>query len=408
MSASLGNVLLIVENLSVPMDRRAWQECETLRDAGYKVYVICPRGKAADRTRFEVLQGVEIHRYPLRPTEGGRLGYLREYSCALFHTYRIARALGRSRKFVVVHACNPPDLLLWTALPLRRRGAALVFDHHDLVPELYLSRFQRGQDRGYMLAKWLERWSFRLADAIISTNESYRRVALERGGQSPDDVFVVRSAPKLSDFKRVPDKDDLRYGKRYLLAYLGVMGPQDGIDHALHALAALSRHRDDWHCTFIGSGDVYSEMVSLSSELGLSDCVNFTGRIPNDELIEILSTADIGLAPDPMNPLNNVSTMNKIVEYMSLGLPVVSYDLREARVSAGPAAVYAQPSDPEDLAATIASLLDDPQLRHEMSTEGQARVSQDLSWQRSEENLLRAYRRAIERRHDRLMAPTSP
>jgi len=283
-----------------------------------------------------------------------------------------------------------------------------VFDHHDLVPELYLSRFQRGQDRGYMLAKWLERWSFRLADAIISTNESYRRVALERGGQSPDDVFVVRSAPKLSDFKRVPDKDDLRYGKRYLLAYLGVMGPQDGIDHALHALAALSRHRDDWHCTFIGSGDVYSEMVSLSSELGLSDCVNFTGRIPNDELIEILSTADIGLAPDPMNPLNNVSTMNKIVEYMSLGLPVVSYDLREARVSAGPAAVYAQPSDPEDLAATIASLLDDPQLRHEMSTEGQARVSQDLSWQRSEENLLRAYRRAIERRHDRLMAPTSP
>ncbi|MBB2749117.1 UNVERIFIED_ORG: glycosyltransferase involved in cell wall biosynthesis [Microbispora rosea subsp. rosea] len=389
-----GKALILVENLSVPFDRRVWQESTALRDAGWEVHVICPMGANRDTEPEAVIDGVRIHRYPLRPATGGPVGYLREYGLALLHTYRLARKVGPVE---VVHACNPPDLLFLVARMLKRRGARFVFDQHDLVPELYLSRFGRGEDFLYRLVLRLERLTYRAADVVIATNESYRRAALTRGGKKPDEVFVVRSAPVVERFHQVPSEEALKRGKPHLLCYLGVMGPQDGVDYALRSLALLRDEigRSDWHAVFVGAGDTFDAMVALSHELGLSDMVEFTGRIPDEDLLRYLSTADVCLAPDPYNPLNDVSTMNKIMEYMAMSRPIVSFDLKEARVSAGDAAVYAPPNDESEFAKLIALLLDDPEERRRMGEIGRARVGGPLSWENSRAALLAAYDAAV-------------
>ncbi|MEU6961238.1 glycosyltransferase family 4 protein [Streptomyces chrestomyceticus] len=382
--------LILVENLSVPFDRRVWQECTTLRDAGWTVHVICPRGEKRDTEPEAVIDGVRIHRYPLRAATGGPAGYLREYGSALWHTARLARKVGPVH---VVHACNPPDLLFLPALWLKRRGARFVFDQHDLVPELYLSRFDRGEDLLYRAVCALERLTYRAADVVLATNESYREVAIRRGGQWPEDVFVVRSAPQTDRFQPVPPEQELKHGKPHLLCYLGVMGPQDGVDYALRALAKLrdEHGRTDWHAVFVGAGDAFDAMVELSRQLGLAGQVEFTGRIPDADLVRYLSTADVCLSPDPRNPLNDVSTMNKVLEYMAMGRPIVSFDLREARVSAGEAAVYAPANDEAAFAGLIALLLDDPEKRARMGKIGQERVGGELSWRNSQRSLLAAY-----------------
>ncbi|MEV1024976.1 glycosyltransferase family 4 protein [Streptomyces sp. NPDC050264] len=382
--------LILVENLSVPFDRRVWQECTTLRDAGWTVDVICPRGSRRDTEAEAEIDGVRIHRYPLRAATGGPAGYLREYGSALWHTVRLARKVG---PVDVVHACNPPDLLFLPALWLKRRGARFVFDQHDLVPELYLSRFGRGEDLLYRAVCALERRTYRAADIVLATNESYRDVALRRGGKRPGDVFVVRSAPQTDRFQPVPPEPQLKNGKPHLLCYLGVMGPQDGVDYALRALAKLRDElgRTDWHAVFVGSGDAFEAMVELSRRLGLSEQVRFTGRIPDADLVRHLSTADVCLSPDPRNPLNDVSTMNKVLEYMAMGRPIVSFDLREARVSAGDAAVYAPANDESAFAGLIAQLLDDPEKRARMGKIGEERIGGDLSWRNSQASLLAAY-----------------
>ncbi|MEV6756963.1 glycosyltransferase family 4 protein [Streptomyces sp. NPDC051214] len=382
--------LILVENLSVPFDRRVWQECTTLRDAGWKVHVICPRGEKRDTEPEAEIDGVRIHRYPLRAATGGPAGYLREYGSALWHTARLARKVGPVH---VVHACNPPDLLFLPALRLKRLGARFVFDQHDLVPELYLSRFDRGEDLLYRAVCALERMTYRAADIVLATNESYREVAVRRGGKRPEDVFVVRSAPVIERFQPVPPEPELKHGKQHLLCYLGVMGPQDGVDYALRSLAKLRDNlgRTDWHAVFVGAGDAFDAMVELSRRLGLSEQVQFTGRIPDAELVRYLSTADVCLSPDPRNPLNDVSTMNKVMEYMAMGKPIVSFDLKEARVSAGDAAVYAPANDEAQFAEHIAVLLDDPEKRARMGKLGQERVGGELSWQNSQRSLLAAY-----------------
>jgi glycosyltransferase involved in cell wall biosynthesis len=382
--------LILVENLSVPFDRRVWQECTTLRDAGWTVDVICPRGEKRDTEAEAVIDGVRIHRYPLRAATGGPAGYLREYGSALWHTARLARKVG---PVDVVHACNPPDLLFLPALWLKRRGARFVFDQHDLVPELYLSRFDRGEDLLYRAVCALERRTYRAADIVLATNESYRDVAIRRGGRRPEDVFVVRSAPAVDRFQPVEPEPELKRGKSHLLCYLGVMGPQDGVDYALRALAKLRDEfgRTDWHAVFVGSGDAFDAMVELSRRLGLSEQVQFTGRVPDADLVRYLSTADVCLSPDPRNPLNDVSTMNKVLEYMAMGRPIVSFDLKEARVSAGDAAVYAPDDDEAEFAKLITVLLDDPDKRARMGEIGQERISGPLSWRNSQASLLAAY-----------------
>ncbi|MEV4074759.1 glycosyltransferase family 4 protein [Nonomuraea fuscirosea] len=389
-----GRALILVENLSVPLDRRVWQESTALRQAGWEVHVICPQGARQDTEAEAVIDGVHIHRYPLRAATGGPAGFLREYGSALWHTFRLARRLGR---FDVVHGCNPPDLFFLVALAMRRRGTRYVFDQHDLVPELYLSRFGRGRDLLFRAVSWMERMTYRAAHVVIATNESYRQVALSRGGKRPEEVFVVRSAPVVERFHQVPPDASVRRGKPYLLCYLGVMGPQDGVDYALRSLARLrdEHGRADWHAVFVGGGDTFDAMVALARELGLDDCVEFTGRIPDEDLMRYLSTADVCLSPDPLNPLNDVSTMNKVMEYMAMSKPIVSFELREARVSAGEAALYAPANDESEFAKLISRLLDDPEERRRMGEIGRERVAGPLSWEHSKTALLAAYEAAV-------------
>jgi glycosyltransferase involved in cell wall biosynthesis len=389
-------ILILVENLSVPFDRRVWQESRALVEAGYDVVVICPTGTGRDTEREVVLDGVRILRYPLQAATGGPAGYPWEYGQALWHTLRLARRVRREGPVHAVQACNPPDLLFLAALPLMARGAKFVFDHHDLVPELFESRFPGGPAVLRSVAVLAEQITFALAHGVISTNESYRQVALTRGRKRPDAVQVVRSAPDLNRFSPREADPSLRRGRRYLAAYVGVMGPQDGVDYALRALAHLrhERGRDDLHTIFMGDGDAYDDLVALAGRLELDDCVEFPGRVSNDHLQRCLSTADVCLSPDPPNPLNDVSSMNKVVEYMAMGRPIVSFDLTEARVSAGEAAVYAT-GDEREFAELLSTLLDDPDRRAAMGAIGRARVADRLSWDTSRRNLLEFYRRLI-------------
>jgi glycosyltransferase involved in cell wall biosynthesis len=391
-----GRVLIISENAPVPADRRVWNISRTLAAAGWEVVIACAQGAERDCEPYEVLEGIEIHRYPLRPA-GNALGYAREYAQALWRLRRLVRKLSRERRFDVVHACNPPDVLLLAARSLRRQGTRFVFDHHDLVPELYRSRFGRGEDLGYRATLVAERIAYRLADVSLATNGSYARVAVERGGMDPEDVFVVRNGPDLARFRPVEPDPQWRRGQAHLISYLGIMGPQDGVDHALRALAALRALRQDWHAVFIGDGDALPAMRALVDELGLGDCVEFAGWRGDDDIRRILCTSDVCLAPDPPSPLNDVSTMIKIPEYMALGRAVASYALPESRVSAGDTALYAAPGDPDSLGRCVAELLDDPERRAQMGARARERVETELAWQHSEGPLLAAYARVLSR-----------
>jgi glycosyltransferase involved in cell wall biosynthesis len=390
--------LILSENASVPADRRVWNESQTLAASGWSVVVVSPQGDGRDTDPFEIRDGIEIHRFPLRPATGSPISYLREYGQALWRIRAIVRRLASTRRFDVVHACNPPDFLLLAARRLRSQGAAFVFDHHDLVPELYRSRFGGGTGPLYLVARVLEQIAFRLADVVIATNQSYRAVALSRGRKAPKDVFVVRNGPRRDRFRPCAPDPELRRGRKHLIAYLGIMGPQDGVDHAIRALGWLRTKRSDWQAIFIGEGDVLEDMRALSAQLGISDRVEFAGWRGDDDIRTILSTADVCLAPDPPSALNDVSTMIKITEYMAMGRAVVSYPLAESQISAGEAAVYAKAGDPESLGACVAELLDDPARRARLGQLGRERVDRELCWERSEQGLLAAYDRALQHR----------
>lgn len=385
-------VLILVENLPVPFDRRVWQEATTLQAHGWQVSIICITGDGYEKRR-EVVDGIYIYRYPL-PTQGdGAVGYLAEYSAALWHTFRLTFRVRKERGFDVIHACNPPDLLFLVGgffkIFFKTR---FLFDHHDINPELYEAKFGR-RDFFWRLMVWLERATFRTADVSIATNESYRRIAIERGGMDPERVFVVRSGPMLERLKIVPPKPELKCGKRYLVGYVGVMGKQEGIDLLLlavkHIVEGMGRH--DVHFGLVGGGTSLAEMKALAVTLGVSDYVTFTGRVPDQELLDMLNTADICVNPDVANEMNDKSTMNKIMEYMALGKPIVQFDLTEGRYSAGEASLYAAKNDPVDLAQKIVELLDDPEKRARMAEFGMRRVRDELAWNYEVPNLIRAY-----------------
>lgn len=386
-------VLILLQNEPVPSDRHVWNQSTALVRAGYDVTVICPAGEERDSAPYEQIDGVTIHRFAQRAADGGALGYAAEYVAALWRIRRLARRLGRERPFDLVHACSPPDFLLLAALGLRLDGSRFVFDHHDLTPELYLSRFGGGALHRATLAA--EQVAFRSADVVLSVNDSYRRVAIERGRRDPADVAVVRTGPDLSRFvAREPDPA-LKRGKPFLLSYAGVMGPQDGVDHALRALAELRAMRQDWHAVFMGDGEVLEEMRALTTELGLDECVEFSGWVEHETIARVLSSSDLCLAPDPSNPLNDLSSMIKISEYMAMARPIVSYDLAESRFGAGAAAVFAAPGDHAAFARLTSELLDDPERRATMGAAGRARVEQLLAWEHQERSLLAAYERAL-------------
>jgi glycosyltransferase involved in cell wall biosynthesis len=378
-------ILILVENLPSPFDRRVWQEATTLRDAGYGVSIICPTGRGCEK-KFESIEGIDIWRYDL-PTEAeGTLGYLIEYSAALLYTFLYSLRI----RFDVIQACNPPDLFFLIGGFWKLFGKKFVFDHHDANPELYEAKFGR---RGLLWKAmcWLERLTFRFADVSIATNNSYRRIAIERGGMPPERVFVVRSGPSLERLRIMPAQESLKLGRKHLVGYVGVMGRQEGIELLLQAVQHIAERRRDIHFGLVGGGTSLEEMKKLARELGVEDYVTFTGRVPDAELLAMLNTADVCVNPDVANEMNDISTMNKIMEYMALGKPIVQFDLTEGRFSAQEASLYAEKNNPSDLAAKIIELIDDPAKRKRMGEFGRRRVQEELEWRYEAPKLLAAY-----------------
>jgi glycosyltransferase involved in cell wall biosynthesis len=387
-------VLIIVQNLPVPFDRRVWLECQALTADGYRVAVVCPKGDGDPP--YQVIDTVELYKYRPYAPGGSKISFITEYAYSFLATSWLTFKARRSGRFAVMQACNPPDIFWPIALVLRALDRTrFVFDHHDLCPELYESRFPDGPRLPYRMLRALERRTHRTADHVIATNDSYREVAITRSGKQATDVTIVRTGPDPQRLRRGDPHPELRRGRRFLAAYIGVMGPQDGVDIVVRAADVVVHQlgRDDIAFTLIGKGDCFDDLVALRDELGLAGHVEFTGRAPDELVGRILSTADVGLSPDPKNPLNDVSTMNKTMEYMAFELPVVAFDLRETRVSAGDAGVYVEPNDVHKYAAAIVGLMDDEPRRAMLGKLGRARVEQELAWDRQARAYLGVYRR---------------
>jgi glycosyltransferase involved in cell wall biosynthesis len=385
-------ILIIVQNLPVPFDRRVWLECRTLTQAGYQVAVVCPKGPSDPS--YQVIDGVQIYKYRPYSPGGGAASFFLEYAYSFAATAILSLKAARGGRFGAVQSCNPPDIFWPIGLLFKLwHGSRFVFDHHDLCPETFESRFPGGSRLLYRGLRLLERCTTRSADHVISTNESYRSLVMERDGVAPDRMTVVRTGPdpdKLSATDAVPL---LRRGRAHLAAYIGVMGPQDGVDIVIKMadFVVKSLKRTDISFTLIGSGDSFDGLVALRDQLELGDFVEFTGRLPDEAVRNILSTADIGLSPDPKNPLNDVSTMNKTMEYMAFGLPVLAFDLRETRASAAEAGVYATPNDVEEMARLLVEMIDDEPGRRRMGSAGRRRIEEKLAWSHQEPHYLAVY-----------------
>ncbi|NOT10815.1 MAG: glycosyltransferase family 4 protein [Methylococcaceae bacterium] len=384
-------VLIIVENLPSPFDRRVWQEATTLVGAGYEVSIICPTGKGYEKT-YECIDGIHIYRHDLPFEAEGALGYALEYSTALFWEFVLAWKVLLTRGFDVIHACNPPDNIFIIGGFFKLLGKKFLFDHHDINPELYEAKFGR-RDFFYKVMLAWERWTFKTAGVSIATNESYKKIAIERGGMAPERVFVVRSGPKLDRLKIIPPVAALKKGRQFLVGYVGVMGKQEGIDYLLQAARHIifDLKRTDVHFGLVGGGTSLEEMKAYAAELGIADYVTFTGRVPDQDMLEMLNTADVCVNPDVANEMNDKSTMNKIMEYMALGKPIVQFDLTEGRFSAQEASLYAADNDAVDMAIKIVQLLDNPAQRIVMGQYGRYRVENELEWKYEAPKLLEAY-----------------
>jgi glycosyltransferase involved in cell wall biosynthesis len=383
---------MIVENLPVPFDRRVWAEAQSLRRAGYEVSVICPRGPFAE-SPFELIDSIEIHRHPLPIQAKGKLAYLAEYSSALFWEFAYSLKVFRGRGFDAIHACNPPDLIFLIGVFYKYLfGKKFVFDHHDLNPELFEAKFGHRGPIWKMLV-FLERMTFRVADISIATNLSYARIAVQRGKMRPDRVFVVRSGPNLARVRESAPDDTWRNGRSHLVAYVGVIGEQEGIDLLLEAIRHITstRQRIDIQFVVMGAGPSLETLRQACAQMQLSEFVTFTGRVDDTTLFKVLSTADVCVNPDRPNAMNDMSTMNKIMEYMALGKPIVQFDLAEGRVSAQSASLYARKTDTADFGNKILELIDDPNRRREMGLYGRQRVRDELSWEHEEPKLIAAY-----------------
>jgi glycosyltransferase involved in cell wall biosynthesis len=378
-------VLVIVQNLPVPLDRRVWLECQALTAAGYQVSVICPKGPG-DPAR-QLIDGVAIYKYRPAPEAQGLVGFVVEFVYSWLRTAALSLVVHRERGFDILQACNPPDTYWLLALLWRVWRVRFVFDHHDLNPELFLSRFGQPTTAGaraqYAGLLWLERMTFRSAHRVISTNESYRRVAMTRGGRAPQDVTVVRSGPDTSVMRPVYPPASVRGGARHLLVYLGIMGPQDGVDQILAVMDELvhRRGRTGVRAALLGFGDCYDDLRRQCTELGLDAHVEFTGRADKAMIADYLSAADVGLGPDLKTPLNDVSTMNKTMEYMAYAVPSVAFDLVETHLSGGDTVLYVPSGDVAAFADAVERLLDDDDLRLDLALRARRRVVEELDWQ---------------------------
>lgn len=390
-------ILIIVENLPLPFDRRVWYECQTLVAAGAQVCVICPTGKGYE-ARYEKVEGVHIYRHPLPLEAQSASEYFLEYSAALFHEIRLSWKIFFTRGFDTVQGCNPPDFICAVVWPFKLFGKRYLFDHHDINPELFEVKFEK---RGvlWQAMRFLEWLTFRTANVVVASNESLRIIAQERGGKAPEDVFVVHSGPELNRLVQVPPNPAWKNGRAHMVGYVGVMGEQEGIDLLLESAREIvfDRQRDDVQFVLVGSGPVLGDMQALAKELGLADYITFAGRAPDDELFEVLSTADACVNPDSPNPFNDKSTMNKVLEYMAFGKPVVQFDMTEGRNSAQEASLYAAPGDTSDMADKLLELIDNPAKAAEMGAFGRHRVETHLNWDHQVDEFIAAYQRVAAR-----------
>jgi len=384
-------VHIVVQNLPVPFDRRVWLECQSLTAAGYRVSVVCPKGPGDPA--YQVIDGVTIYKYDPPKTGSGKAAFIREYLHSFLATAWLTAKAWRRHRFGVLQACNPPDIFWPIALALRLVGVRFVFDHHDLCPELYESKFGTRRSLLYRALRLLEWCTFRSAHRVTSTNDSYRSIAIERGRKRPEDVTVVRTGPDPNRLRAGEADPTLRRGRDHLAVYLGVMGPQDGVDLAVLAADRIVHEleRVDISFTFIGGGESYDDLVAMVRDLDLEAFVSMPGRLPDVDVAALLSTADVGLCPDPKNPLNDVSTMNKTMEYMAYELAVVAFDLHETRVSAADAAVYARPNEVKDFARLLLELVDDRARRVAMGARGRQRVVDSLAWSHQQQRYIEVF-----------------
>lgn len=392
--ASGPRVLIFIEDGTFILDHRVRREAATLLRAGARVSVLCPRYPG--ETRREDVEGVAVYRYRKPNLGSGILGHAFEYASSLGAGFLVSLWISFRHGLDVLQFCNPPDFLFPIAWLHRWLGKKILFDHHDLCPELYRSRFGGTSRTMERFLLWCERMTLRGAHHVLSTNESYRRIAIERAGLSSEGVTVVRNGPSLERFDRESIVPRERTPGRIRVGYVGNMNPQDGVHLLVEAARKLGeRGREDVEFLCVGAGDSFPALRRSVEELGIADRVTFTGRVSDEEMLAALASCDLGIQPDPKNPLNDVSTMNKVMEYMALGLPVVAFDLVETRVSCGGAALYAEPNSIDDLVAKILVLADDEALRDEMGREGIGRIESKLAWCHSEESLLSGYERAL-------------
>jgi glycosyltransferase involved in cell wall biosynthesis len=388
-------ILILVENLPVPLDRRVWQESCALRDAGYEVVVICPRMRGYTEPE-EKRDGIQIYRHWISEEAGGFVGFFREYASALWGEMRLAWKAWRRHRFKVIHLCNPPDVLWLVALPFKLLfGSRVIYDVHDAWPEMFEAKFGR-RGPAYWAVRLAERLTYAIANVVLVTNRSVMQIALDRGRKDPWNVFEVRTAPQIATAEAKPDSS-LKKGRNYLVGYVGVMGNADGVDYLVQAAAHVVHKlgRRDIQFLLMGTGPEYAKLVALRDELGLQAFVDLPGRVSNAFLFSALQTIDLGVACDPINPYNDHCTMNKTLEYMAFAKPQVMFATKEGRASAGDAALYVQENSAERLGGAIVESLDDPAARERMGRIGAERLKDLLSWDRSVEQLLAGYRAAL-------------
>ncbi|MGE0635605.1 MAG: glycosyltransferase family 4 protein [Bacteroidia bacterium] len=390
MNLSGKHILIIVENLPVPLDRRVWQEARHLKSLGADVSVICPKMKGHVKSH-ELLEGINIYRHPLPVEASGALGYLIEYTTALFFEFFLALKIFFRKRFHVIQGCSPPDLIFLVVLPFKLFGVKYVFDHHDLSPELFQTKF-KGKKWLHNALLFVEKLTFKTADFSIATNQSFKEIAIQRGKMFSENVEIVRSGPDLRRFKIIPADEQYKKGKKYLIGYLGIIAEQDGLDLLMQIAEILLKNRNDIHFAIIGDGTELPNIRKMAIELGIAEHVDFYGMVSDDTLLNaILNTCDVCVNPDIPNELNNLLTTNKVMEYMAVKKPVVQFDLKEGRYSALEASLYARANDLNDFAEKISSLLDSPENRKEMGEFGYNRVINHLSWEHEKKNLENLY-----------------
>jgi glycosyltransferase involved in cell wall biosynthesis len=386
------HILIVIENLPAPFDRRVWQEANTLKEHGAKVSIICPKMKGYEKP-YEVIEDIEIYRHPLREGKGA-VGYLIEYSQAILWEFFLSWKIYLRKKFHVIHGCNPPDLIFLTALFFKPFGVKYVFDHHDINPELYISKFEK-KGFFYKLMILFEKLTFKTANYSIATNESYKHIAVTRGCMDEEKVQVVRSGPKLDRLKIIPPNQELKKGKKFLVGYIGVIGEQEGLDLFLESAKHIVSKRQDVHFGIVGGGIHLEEIINLCSKMNLTEYFDFYGRVDDNTMLQVLNTADVCVNPDKPTAMNDLSTMNKIMEYMALKKPIVQYTLKEGQFSAQEASLYAKNTDPIDFAEKIIQLLDGEALREKMGEFGYNRVKKELSWEIESQNLVKIYKKVF-------------